>query len=121
MRLGLEFLKLDNELPELKAVRTSHSRMFLWHGTKTNLKTVYEKGLTIAANASSEARLKDNKKAIWLTPSYAYAKAYGTPILVHVHTKDLEFMERLPFNKTVNEYVYYSDIPPKDVITYLNK
>jgi hypothetical protein len=105
---------LVGEVPEVKSRRLDEKSMYLYHGTKTPLNVVKKRGLTINDNGSVEARIKGKK--IWLTPSKRYASIYGTPLLVKVDTDSVEFVERLPFQKTVNEYVYYKDIPAADIL-----
>jgi hypothetical protein len=71
-------------------------------------------GLTIKDNGSNDARIEGNK--IWFTPSKIYASFYGTPLLVKLKTSSVSFVERLPFQKTVNEYVYDSNISKSNII-----
>lgn len=108
---------VKNQFGEEKAiahVRTSNKHIYLYHGTKTSLDLIHRVGLSVKANGSNDARIKGNK--IWFTPSKRYSSLYGTPLLVKLNTDSLEFVERLPFQKTVNEYVYNSDVPVSDII-----
>ena len=107
----------NNQFGEEKRIehaRQANKHIYLYHGTKTDLDVVHHKGLTVNDNGSSEIRISGKK--IWLTPSKTYAGLYGTPLMVKVSTDALEFVERLPFQTTVNEYAYSRDIPAKDII-----
>lgn len=106
-----------NQFGEEKALahaRTANKHIYLFHGTRTSPDLIGRVGLSIKANGSNDARIKGNK--IWFTPSKAYSGLYGIPLLVKLNTESLEFVERLPFQKTVNEYVYSSDIPASDIV-----
>lgn len=106
-----------NQFGEEKAIahaRHANKHIYLFHGTKTSLDLIRRVGLSVKANGSNDARIKGDK--IWFTPSKAYSGVYGTPLLVKLNTSLLEFVERLPFQKTVNEYVYSGDVPVSDIV-----
>lgn len=102
------------ELKEIAHKRQTDKWIYMYHGTKTSLDLIRRNGLSIKANGSNDARIKGDK--IWFTPSKRYASVYGTPVLVKLDTSSLEFVERLPFQKTVNEYVYGVDVPASNII-----
>lgn len=113
--VSMEGLKdLFGEVKEIEQKRKNDEWIYMYHGTKTSLDKISKEGLTIAANGSREIRIDGQQ--IWLTPSKRYASLYGKPVLVKVKTSSLNFVERLPFQKIVNEYVYSSDIPASDIV-----
>ena len=116
----LDYLQEFREKPEIK---NSRGFVYLFHGTRMPTALVKRRGLTMAHNASADARIKGD--GIWFTSSEKYAVAYtkekiftkkrkGIVLLCKLEMKYLEFVERPLF--LFDEYVYRKDISPKDII-----
>lgn len=111
----------EGEKPEIKNAK---GPVYLYHGTRNTTQQIKRRGLTIKDNGSSGDPRTKGKKAIWFTSSLKYASQYtkegnilskkvGIVVKCKLDKKHLKFIER-PF-KLFDEYIYFKDVPPKDI------
>jgi hypothetical protein len=116
----------EREKPEIKYAK---GPVYLYHGTLNTPEQIKKRGLTVKENGSIEARTH-GKKAIWFSSSPRYASQYarrkesnlksmlflsekiGLILKCKLDKKYLEFAEDMYF---FDEYIYFKDIPPKDI------
>jgi hypothetical protein len=110
----------EKEKPEIKYAK---GPVYLYHGTRNTPEQIKKRGLTMKDNGSNEGDRTHNKKPIWFTTSPRYASQYtrkthifsekiGLILKCKLDKKYLEFAEDMYF---FDEYMYFKDIPPKDI------
>lgn len=114
----------EREKPEIKYAK---GPVYLYHGTRNTPEQIKRRGLTIKDNGSIDPET-EGKKVIWFTTSPRYASQYTrkitTPIRSIFNEKiglilkcklDKKYLKFLGSYLFFDEYIYFKNIPPKDI------
>jgi hypothetical protein len=117
----------EREKPEIKYAK---GPVYLYHGTANTPEQIKTRGLTMEENGRNEGDRTHHKQPIWFSSSVRYASQYarrkgrdfkaffllsekiGLILKCKLDKKYLELAEDLIL---FDEYMYFANVPPKDI------